>query len=121
MRLLADVHISPRTVEYLNAAGHDVVAIHSVLPADSPDRDIVRMATELDRAVLTQDLGFSGILASTRASKPSLVSLRLSRPLVDNVNLRLRQVLPALEDAVAKGVIATVEDDRVRVRTLPLQ
>ena len=121
MRLIADVHISPRTVQFLNSSGHDVVAIHSILPADSPDRDIVRMAAVLDRVVLTQDLGFSGILASTRAKKPSLVSLRLSRPLVDNVNLRLRQVLPALEDAVAKGVIATVEDDRVRVRTLPLK
>ena len=77
MRLIADVHISPRTVQFLNLAGHDVIAIHSVLPADSPDRDIIRMATELDRAVLTQDLGFSGILA-------------------------------------------TLEDDRVRVRPLPL-
>ena len=38
------------------------------------------MATELDRAVLTQDHGFSGILALTPTTKPSLVSLRLSRP-----------------------------------------
>ena len=120
MRLLADVHISPRTVEYLSAVGHDVVAVHSVLPTDSPDRDIVRMAAVLDRAVLTQDLGFSGILALTRTTKPSLVSLRLSRPLVDNVNLRLRQVLPTLEDAVVGVIIATVEDERVRVRPLPL-
>lgn len=57
MRLIADVHISPRTVQFLNSCGHDVVAIHSILPADSPDRDIVRMAAVLDRVVLTQDLG----------------------------------------------------------------
>ena len=120
MRLIADAHISPRTVQFLNSSGHDVVAIQSILPANSPDRDIVRTAIELDRVILTQDLDFSGILALTRATKPSLVTLRLSRPLVDNVNLRLRQVLPTLEDAVVEGVIATVEDDRVRVRPLPL-
>ena len=120
MRLIADIHISPRTVQFPNSIGHDVISILSVLPPTAPDRDIVRMAVQLDRVVLTQDLGFSGILASTRASKPSLVSLRLSHPLVDNVNVRLREVLPTLEDAVAKGIVATVDDNRVRTRKLPL-
>ena len=120
MTLIADVHISPRTVQFLNSIGHDVVTVQSVLPPDAPDREIVRMASQLGRVVLTQDLGFSGILAKAGLTKPSLVSLRLSDPRVDNVNQRLRQVLPTLEGDVAEGIIATVEDDRVRVRRLPV-
>ena len=120
MRLLADVHTSPRTVQFLNAIGHDVITVQSVLPSDALDRDIVETAPQLGRAVVTQDLGFSAILALTGASRPSIVSLRLSDPRVDSVNLRLQQVLPDLEDDVATGIIATVEDDRVRTRRLPL-
>ena len=32
MRLLADVHISPRTIQLLNRIGHDVISVQSVLP-----------------------------------------------------------------------------------------
>ena len=120
MRLLADVHISPRTVQLLNEIGHDAISVQSILPADAQDETIVLMAAELGRTILTQDLGFSGILASTGATTPSLVTLRLSYPRVDNVNARLLQVLPSLEQDVLIGIIATVEDDRMRIRRLPV-
>lgn len=120
MRLIADIHISPRTVRLLNSIGHDVIPVQSVLPPDAPDPEIVRMASRLGRVVLTQDLGFSGILAKAGLAKPSLVSLRLSDPRVANVNRRLLQVLATLEDDVADGIIATVENDRVRIRRLPV-
>ena len=61
MRLIADVHISPCTVHLLSRIGHDVIPVQSVLPADARDDTIVLKAVELSRAILTQDLGFSGI------------------------------------------------------------
>ena len=48
MRLLADVHISPRTVQFLNAIGHDVITVQSVLPSDALDQDIVETAHNLE-------------------------------------------------------------------------
>ena len=121
MRLIADVHISPRTIQLLNDLGHDVIPVESVLPADSQDEAIVLEALELGRAILTQDLGFAAILVSAGATKPSLVTLRLSDARVDNVNARLQQVLPSLEDEVLAGAIATVEDERVRTHRLPVK
>ena len=120
MRLLADVHISPRTIQLLNRIGHDVISVQSVLPADAQDETIVLEAVELGRAILTQDLGFSSILVSVGATKPSLVTLRLSDPRVEYVNSRLQQVLPSLEQEVLDGIIATIEDGRVRTRRLPV-
>ena len=120
MRLLADVHISPHTIELLNETGHDVIPVESVLPADAQDETIVLKAVELGRAILTQDLGFSAILALTSVTRPSLVTLRLSDPRVSNVNARLLQELPSLEDEILAGAIATVEDERVRTRRLPV-
>ena len=120
MRLIADVHISPRTVRFLESLGNDIIPVQSVLPPNASDLDITATAAAQDRAVLTQDLDFSRILATTGAASPSIVSLRLSDARVDSVNRRLQHVLPVLEEDVANGVIATVGDNRVRTRRLPL-
>jgi predicted nuclease of predicted toxin-antitoxin system len=98
MRLLADVHISHTTVQYLNRLGHDAIRATSVLPAAAPDDDIVAKAIELGRAVLTQDLDFSDIVALSGKAEPSLITLRLSDSRVENVNRVLGSVLPTLEE-----------------------
>ena len=121
MRLLADVHISPRTVRFLNELGHDAIRSDSILPAAAPDEEIVDKASELGRAILTQDLDFSNIIALSARSGPSVVSLRLSDSRVENVNRALLFRLPSLEDEIESGVIATIEDHRVRIRKLPVQ
>ena len=120
MRILADIHISPRTVQFLNERGHDVMPMTAVLVATAADVEIVAKAIELQRAVLSQDLDFSEIVALSRRTEPSVIQLRLSDSTVDNVNRELELALPMLEDAVVDGVIATVEDYRIRVRSLPL-
>jgi predicted nuclease of predicted toxin-antitoxin system len=119
MRLLADIHISPRTVRFLNGLAHDVVRVDSVLPVTASDEEIVAKAVEEGRAVLTQDLDFSDIVALSGKAAPSLVSLRLSDSRVENVNRILELALPTLEGGKA-GFIASVEDSRVRTRPLPL-
>ncbi len=43
MRLLADMHISPRTVEFLRSLGHDVVRVNAILPATASDETIVAL------------------------------------------------------------------------------
>ena len=120
MRLLADIHISPRTVRFLNRLGHEVIRVDDRLPATAPDQEIIVAALSEDRAVLTQDLGFSGMVVQSGLSAPSIISLRLSDSRVDAVNNRLGQVLPAIEADVGEGVLVTVDDNRVRVRRIPL-
>jgi predicted nuclease of predicted toxin-antitoxin system len=62
VRLLAHMHISPRTVGFLRALGHDVVRVNEVMPVTSTDEAIVLKALDEERVVLTQDLRFSAIL-----------------------------------------------------------
>lgn len=120
MRLLADLHISPRTVDFLRSLGHDVVRVDEILPPTVPDALIVARAIEERRTVLTQDLDFSAIIALAGKNVPSLISLRLSTSRVEHVNTVLRDVLSALESDVTAGVIVTVEDARIRSRRLPI-
>ena len=116
MRLLADLHISPRTVEYLQSLGHDVVVL---LPTSS-DHQIIAYAVSDRRAILTQDLDFSAEIAVSGQAFPSVVLLRLSSSRIETVNAVLSDVLPTLEQDVKDGALITVEDHRLRRRRLPL-
>jgi predicted nuclease of predicted toxin-antitoxin system len=120
MRLLADAHVSPRTVEFLRTLGHDVHAVADVLPPASPDEAIVHLAVRDTRIILTHDLDFSAIIALGGERFPSLISLRLSSSRIERVNSVLERVLPQIEAALLAGSIVTVEDQRIRVRALPL-
>lgn len=120
MRLLADAHISPRTVEFLRTLGHDIQRVSDVLPPASSDEAIVQLAERGTRVILTQDLDFSAIIALGGERFPSLISLRLSSSRIEHINGVLERVLPQVEAAVLAGSIVTVEDQRIRVRALPL-
>lgn len=120
MRLLADVHISPRTVEFLRSQGHDVVRVGDSLSATATDQAIVQAALSDDRVILTQDLDFSDIIALSGQTRPSLITLRLSSSRIEHVNATLNKVLPDVAGDVAAGAVVTVRDGRTRRRMLPI-
>lgn len=120
MRLIADLHIAPRTVEYLKTLGHDVLRVPEVLPATAPDTEIITYAAQDRRTILTQDLDFSAEIALSGQTYPSVILLRLSSSRIESVNKVLMDVLSGLEQDVLDGALITVEDHRVRCRRLPL-
>lgn len=121
MKLLADQHLSPRTVEFLRGLGHDAIRVVDRLPGDASDAEILALAGREGRVVLTQDLDFTGLVALQDPAGPSLVILRLGSPGVERVNQVLASILPAVEDALRRGAIVSVDDQRVRIRPLPMQ
>ncbi len=121
MRLLADIHIAPRRVRFLRSLGHDVMRVDELLSPIATDEAIVAAATRDGRYILTQDLDFSAVVALSGRTMPSVVSLRLSLSRVERVNAMLQEVLPSVEQELAQGAIATVQDGRVRLRRLPVE
>ena len=120
MRLLADLHISPRTVQFLRSLGHDVLRVTDLLPATASDETIVERAAQDQRVILTQDLDMTAIIALSRRQYPSLVTLRLSSVRIEFVNTVLQRTLPVMEHDLQQGALVTIEDSRVRFRRLPL-
>lgn len=121
MRLLADMHIAPRTVTFLRSLGHDVVRVDALLSPTATDEDVANTAAREARCILTQDLDFSAIVALSGRVAPSVICLRLSSSRVERVNTLLRDVLPSVEKDLLGGAIVTVQDSRVRVRRLPVE
>lgn len=103
MRFLADMNISPLTVEALAAEGVDIVRVSSLLPVSASDEDILSLARERGHVVITQDMDFSALLALGGHDQPSLVTLRLLNTDPDVVTERLRQVLPQIKRPCAEG------------------
>ena len=121
MRLLADVHISPRTVRFLRGLGHDVVRVgREYLRSTASDAEIVAAAIADGRIIVTQDLDFSAIVALSGLVRPSIVLLRLVTAKIETVNDVLERALPMIESDLAAGALVTVEEKQVRVRRLPL-
>ncbi len=73
MKLLLDMNLSPRWVDYL--ADHGIEAAHwsSIASAAATDVEIMAYAGAHGHIVLTQDLDFSTILAITQGNLESPV------------------------------------------------
>ena len=121
IRLLADVHISPKTVGDLQKQGYEIMRSSEVLPANAPDINILEFARNENWVVLTQDLDFSMLVALSKYSQPSLITLRLSSAKPDIVTQKLLDVLPQIEEALQEGSAITIQDESIRIRKLPVR
>jgi predicted nuclease of predicted toxin-antitoxin system len=70
--------------------------------------------------ILTNDLDFGEILASTQKSIPSVIQLRSSDVNPDVVGNHLLIGITQMQTALEKGALVTVDTTRHRVRCLPL-
>jgi predicted nuclease of predicted toxin-antitoxin system len=120
VKLLADVHISPATVAFLNELGYDAIRVSDALSPSSTERLIIAHAFAEERTVLTQDLDFSALMALSGQQKPSIITLHVASSRVEHVNLLLEKVLPAITQDVAAGSLITIEEMGIRTRLLPL-
>jgi len=120
MKLLVDMNLSPRWIDWFAGVGIDAVHWSMVGAKNAPDAEIMAYASVNGYVVLTHDLDFSAILAATHGEKPSVVQIRAEdiRP-----NAIGRQVIVALRQMAAEldaGALLTIDPIRTRLRVLPL-
>lgn len=120
MRFLADMGISMSTVRFLLERGHDATHLRDEGLFRLEDSKIVVKARTEGRIVLTFDLDFGGIMASSPAAQPSVILFRLSNQTPSSVNPRLDALITASAEELAAGAFVTVDDQGYRLRTLPL-
>ena len=120
MRFLADMGISPRTVEFLTGLGHDATHLSTQGLNRMPDPEILRKARDESRVLLAHDLDFGELMAASGARLPSVIIFRLRNMRPDLVNLRLRHVIADIQDELETGAIVSVSEQHVRTRKLPI-
>ena len=120
MRFLGDIPIAGATLRHLEQQGHDAISVRDRLVPTAPDAEILRLAVAERRVILCFDLDFGTLVALSGERLPSVVTFRTRRRKAAFINQRLDDVLPQIVEDLAKGVLATVEDRRVRIRRLPV-
>ncbi|MFB2918360.1 MULTISPECIES: DUF5615 family PIN-like protein [Aerosakkonema] len=120
MKFLADMGISPRTVNWLRSVGYDALHLVDEGLAELPDDEILTKARAEGRILLTVDLDFGYLLAVSGEQLPSVILFRLGNESYEIINERLAQVLNRFEEDLAAGAIISVKDEAFRVRRLPI-
>lgn len=119
MRLLVDEALQDEVAHRLTEAGHDTSHIRLLGLAGHTDEVMTLAATE-DRVLITTDTDFGTILALTGAARPNVLLLRGIGDSVTERATAILDVLPKVEHELSEGAVIVIEEERYRVRSLPI-
>jgi predicted nuclease of predicted toxin-antitoxin system len=121
MRFLIDNCLSPIVASGLTQAGYDAIHVRDYGLESALDEDIFTRAAQEDRILISGDTDFATILALRREKRPSVILFRrqMQRRPEQQLSLLLLN-LPALRGDLDTGAIVVFDQDRIRVRSLPV-
>jgi predicted nuclease of predicted toxin-antitoxin system len=121
VKFLVDQNRSPRLARLLCEAGHDAVHTLDMGLEAAEDSDVLDQARSEQRVLISGDTDFGALLALARESSPSVILFRQRvRRRAEHQASALLQNLDNVADALVAGAVVIIEDDRIRVRRLPL-
>lgn len=120
MKILIDMNLSPRWVQFLCAAGFEASHWSEIGLATAKDAVIMAHAAANNLVILTHDLDFSAILAVTHGKKPSVIQVRAEDLKPEVLGEPLVQALRQMEVELEAGALLSFDNKRVRLRFLPL-
>jgi predicted nuclease of predicted toxin-antitoxin system len=112
--------LSPQLTVWLVEQGHDAVHATRIGLSTAPDTEIMEVARQERRTIVTADLDYPRLLAVARATEPSLILFRGGSWTEADVRSRMATVLGNIQTADIVSSVIVVERERVRRRRLPL-
>jgi predicted nuclease of predicted toxin-antitoxin system len=120
MKILIDMNLSPEWVAVLNAHGWGAIHWSCVGNPGAPDQEILAWAKSNGHIVLTHDLDFGAILASTRGKSPSVIQLRMQDINPQHIKTLVIQAMNQFRQYLQEGALISIDEKGPRVRILPL-
>ena len=121
MKILLDTNLSPTWVRFLEENGFEAVHWSTLGERTATDAVIMGWARDRGFVVITHDLDFSALLASTEAVGPSVVQVRSQDVLPDTIGADVVRVLRDHRAALDEGAIISIDELTSRVRVLPVR
>lgn len=88
--------------------------------AEASDARILEWARSESVAIVTLDADFHAILATTQATTPSVIRIRIEGLRADAITKLLLGVLARWGEAIRAGAMVSVRSSRTSVRRLPV-
>jgi len=118
--LLVDMNLSPEWAPILQRDGWEAVHWSDVGDPRASDRDIMEWAVAHECVVFTHDLDFGTMLALTHEVGPSVLQVRAENVLPDHLAGSVIAALNQHEADLLSGALVVVDENRSRVRVLPI-
>lgn len=121
MNIVVDMNLGKDWVTFLKTAGQGAIHWSDIGLHDDDDADIMMWASVNRHAVLTADLDFGKLLASTNAAWPSVIQLRTPNTLPSFSGHLVVEAVRQASYEIEVGSLMTIDADRFRLRPLPIQ
>jgi predicted nuclease of predicted toxin-antitoxin system len=119
MKIIVDVNLAVRWASMLSDRGIEAVHWSAIGAANAQDIEIMSYARQNNYSVFTNDLDFSAILVSTRASGPSVIQIRTDDTRPEAHFDRVADSLIKFSVAIEQGTIITIDPNKTRLHILP--
>jgi predicted nuclease of predicted toxin-antitoxin system len=121
VRFLVDNALSSLVAQGLRQAGHDAVHVRDYQMQAASDEEIFNLAASEQRVLISSDTDFGTLLATYRVRVSSVIIFRrLSQRRPEEQVRVLLDNLPMIMDSLIEGCIISLEEFRIRIRTLPI-
>jgi predicted nuclease of predicted toxin-antitoxin system len=114
------MNLSPLWVPILEHNGFSAVHWSAVGDGRAIDPVVLGWARDNGYIAFTNDLDFGAILASTKASGPSVIQVRTQDVTPDHLGAVVVAALNEHQHILERGALITVDESRLRARILPL-
>ena len=115
MRFLTDQDVYAATIGFLRGLGHEIVPAAQLGLARATDTQLLRVAQEQGRLLLTRDRDFGGLVFVERQG-PGVIYLRILPATQSSVHAELERVLTLYGEDELRGAFLVVEPGRHRIR-----
>lgn len=112
LAFLADENISPETADHLTTLGYSCHSLRRDGPWQLIDREIVRLARQQGRVIITHDLDFGETYYLAEKGQVGMLVLRLRNRTVEVVNNVLQRFLQSgavTEEQLGKSLVIVSE------------
>ena len=118
MKFLLNQDVYAATARFLSDQGHDVVPVARIGLSQADDEDLLRVAQEQNRILVTRDRDF-GNLVFVKALGAGVLYLRVLPSTQNAVHNELERVLRTYAEEELARAFIVVKPDGHRIRRLP--
>jgi len=110
--------VSPQTVKLLKQLGYDIEGVAEAGLKGCEDDEVVNLAIEENRIIITHDVGFGSIYYFFKRGRFGIIILRIRPPTVEEVNHVLKSFLKKVDMEKEKLTKCLIMLNRRKYRVL---
>jgi len=120
MNVLLDQNLPLRAAHLLRELGYDAIHTEEIGHERTTDTGLFPLALAQGRCIATMDKDFPAIVATRNLQAPSIILFRLKDPDEFETCEVIHRVCTLHAESLLAGSIVTVDNDSIRIRTLPI-